>query len=256
MSRRRPSRARKIASGSTTAIWSPMKLSDGSNTASATNARSSSGSRSVPAMAAITASVSARCCPAAATSVSSINCCNASYRANGSSSCAPRNARSAALRSVSRIAGAENPRLIDRIGRSASPSNTTRCSVSVSRIVCSSPWLRAVSAPNSFMRKGRTTGRFSAWPGVGGVRCASTSSARPEPASCSSDAVTRGVPAWPYQRRNCRKSMPLASSSDATKSSQVAAVPSKRSKYRSHPARNACGPRIVASMRMISAPLL
>jgi hypothetical protein len=55
-SRRSDSRARKIASGSTTAIWSPMKLSDGNSTASATNAGSSSVSSSVFATAAITAS--------------------------------------------------------------------------------------------------------------------------------------------------------------------------------------------------------
>ena len=69
-------------------------------------------------------------------------------------------------------------------------------------------------------------------------------------------AVMRGVPAVEYQRRNCPKSRPLASSIARTKSSQVAAVPSCRSKYRSQPLRKSTGPKIIWSIRIISAPLL
>ena len=58
-------------------------------------------------------------------------------------------------------------------------------------------------------------------------------------------ALSCGVPACEYQRRNWVRSTPEASSMAHTKSSQVTACPSWRSKYRSLPRRNASGPSSV-----------
>ncbi len=154
------------------------------------------------------------------------------------------------------MTGAEKPRLIESTGRSVTVSKLICSSVSASRTICSGPIGFAVSAPNSLSFNGSTIGALSGWSGVGSMRCDSFSTARPPPGSWLNDAVTRGVPAWLYQRRNWVRATPPASSMQATKSSQVAAVPSKRSKYRSVAARKRCGPSIVAIIRITSAPLL
>ena len=84
------------------------------------------------------------------------------------------------------------------------------------------------SAPNRRSLSGSTIGCLSGWPGVGGTCWASRSVARPP--SCEMPAETRGVPACAYHRRKRDRSTPPASSMQATKSSHVAAVPSKRAK--------------------------
>jgi hypothetical protein len=67
-------------------------------------------------------------------------------------------------------------------------------------------------------------------PGVGGTSWVSTRCARPSPGWWVMVARTFGVPAWPYQRRKAVRSSPVASSMASTKSSQVTACPSCRSK--------------------------
>ena len=75
---------------------------------------------------------------------------------------------------------------------------------------------------------GIISGCLSLCPGVGGVSWRRVSWY--SPSANRSEAVTSGVPAWLYQRLNWLRSRPDTSSMQATKSSQVTAWPSKRSK--------------------------
>ena len=95
-------------------------------------------------------------------------------------------------------------------------------------------------------------GAFSGCRGVAGQLCSIWM--RKVPSCHSVPTVRTGVPAWAYQRRNWSKSMPLASSIAATKSSVVTAWPSWRSKYRSVPLRKPSRPTRRAAMPTTSAP--
>ena len=75
---------------------------------------------------------------------------------------------------------------------------------------------------------GTASGTLSGWPGVTGTACFRVSTRLSPSTLC--DAVTRGVPACEYQRRKRPRSIFAPSSIAVTKSSQVAASPSWRSK--------------------------
>lgn len=189
--------------------------------------------------------------------------CPASQRLKASESLAISQARSDWARGASTTTGAENPRSSDGSAGSATSSKTKLCSAKVRLSTRVVP--RAVFSPSSRRGKspalptsptatGMWKGSFSGWPGVGLVACVSVRVRRRAAASWLQRAVTLGVPAWAYQRRNWPRSVPEASSMAATKSSQVTAAPSWRAKYRSMPLRKASAPIRVWIMRMTSAP--
>ncbi len=134
--------------------------------------------------------------------------------------------------------------------------------VSVS-LACVSTCMRLASslpsAPSRPSPTGITNGSLSAWPGVAGQLCSSVSRYSPVAASYCEVAVTRGVPAWLYQRLNCGSSCSncepgLASAIACAKSSQVTAWPSWRWKYSVMPLAKPSRPTRVCIMRTTSAP--
>mmetsp|Transcript_10929 Transcript_10929/g.33936 ORF Transcript_10929/g.33936 Transcript_10929/m.33936 type:complete len:238 (-) Transcript_10929:996-1709(-) len=165
--------------------------------------------------------------------------CSASQRLNESESCAARNTKSSGPAPVSSVTGAEKPRLSDNTGSSSTPSNTIVCSASASRstpsvlpLNCESGRSAWLSRPTKPTRSGIRKGSFSAAGclGVSPIDCLSVSVYVLAAASYTPEASTLGVPDCEYQRPNCSKSSPLASAMAARKSSQVAPVPSWRSK--------------------------
>ena len=194
--------------------------------------------------------------------------CAASQRLNISVSCAIRCRRSASLRSSFKITGAENPRRIDGVTPATTPSgpalkrfvtaalstSSTCSSARTLSLPASSPALspagptRLIAAllPSGVRKPRRTgigNGSRGVFAAVSGVSWAKLSSIQPSASFTWRVTLSDGVPAWRYQPSKALRSTSFASASAATKSSQVTAAPSCRSKYKSIPRRNPSRPR-------------
>ena len=137
--------------------------------------------------------------------------CPASHLLNGSPSWASRKARSAAGASRSRITGAEKPRRSDGTGRDGS-----------SQLNALPRLGRAPAPPRPASRRRRRSARRPPGSPAAPSPAAPASAASPARGrACSArppsprSTVTRGVPACAYQRLNCARSRPEASSNTA-----------------------------------------